>query len=147
MKEYKKAFWFSQVLPLLHFITRANNEVSREFAFVRYFEITQCIDNVNRVLNCICLQWAAGEQCNNTVSRNVQANDYFGVRERYVVTTFSSISSTHHIVRSDYCVFPFISQLQWPAHPFYVKKFNQCRQSRSLLNKPFYSITIKNKLF
>lgn len=124
----ENAFWFAQVQLLFHLNTRTNDRMSGEFAFVRYFEITPPIDNVDRVLNCLCLRWATGDECDRTITPDLQADDTMKVGEWYGVIPFSSITSVHHIVRSNYSVYPFTSQLPWPLYRFYVNRFYQHRQ-------------------
>lgn len=47
----------------------------------------------------------------HTVCEDKTLREHIEARQRFCVTTFSSIMSVHHIIRSNYCVGPFTSAL------------------------------------
>lgn len=63
-----KEFWSVQLLLLFHINIWTNDEISGESEFVRYFEITTSIDNVDNVLICLCLGMATGDHYYCTVN-------------------------------------------------------------------------------
>lgn len=85
--------------------------MSGESAFVGNFEITPSIENIDRVCNCLCLRRALRDECDYTVTSNLQADSNIDARNWYGVLASSSIRSVHNIVKSNYCVPSFISQL------------------------------------
>lgn len=61
----RKSILVFQSLLLFSLNTHINDKMSSKFAFMTHFDITHSIYNVDLVLNCLCLRWAMGDECEN----------------------------------------------------------------------------------
>lgn len=87
-------------------------------------EVTKYIQEVDRVLGGVCLQWATGYEPARTLHiyrfmhyNNNKAGDYYGLLH------FTSIISAIQVVRANIPILPFASLIPWPLHRFYINRF------------------------
>lgn len=69
-----------------------------KLAIVRYFDLAPSIDNIGRALNCMCLRYAARDECDHTVIQNLQTDENIDVGVCYGVIYFSFMRSVHPFV-------------------------------------------------
>ena len=112
--EGKDQFWFARTLLLFH-IHCSKTSFHKEVTFVRYYETTRPESVTEKLLNCICLKWEA-----DTSSVNQHT---LSASESYGIVPFQSVCGGIHIVRSNYAIKPFSSELPWTEHRFQVNRF------------------------
>lgn len=65
-----KLYWFALVLLLLHLCVAGMTLQGEEYAFVTYFIVTEPIDEVDIVLNYLCLRLATEDKIDPTLNFN-----------------------------------------------------------------------------
>lgn len=113
---------FARVLLLFHSSTHATLQVGQEFPFSRYFGLTPLVDNVGKRLDCVCLGWAAENEIVHSADFSFSLPDTIGAGEWYRLFPFSSIMSSHDVVRSNYQVLLLSLQLPGPIHRLYINR-------------------------
>lgn len=93
------AFWLSRKRLLCYLNTRRNDRISAEFPSGRCLEISAHNDNVNGVLNCPGLPWAADDEIDRRVTQSVFGAVLIVSGEWRGVVLFSSVISMHNILR------------------------------------------------
>lgn len=68
--------------------------------------------------NCGALHLATVDERDHVLAPNLQPYDAMDVKDWRGVIPISSIRSSHQIVRSNDCVYPFTSLLPWPQRLF-----------------------------
>jgi len=117
-------FWFAQVILLFH-INCEHIGFHNEYALIRFLTCTNPVDAIDKELNCVCLRWETSEESNSarpTDPHPVNA-DAIVAGENYGLVPFSSLCGTVHLVRANYAIHPFMKEIPWTEHRFYVNRF------------------------
>ena len=114
-------FWFAKVQLLLH-VTCENTNFRKELAFLKYFICSAPVDEVDKILNCICLRWETEDGIDHSLSPG-SLGQHILAGEHYGLASFQSLCGVAHIVRSNYGIHPFTEELPWTHHRFHVNRF------------------------
>ena len=122
----EEEYWFAQIIALFR-ITSAtstvqNDTFSQEYAFVKFFMCTPPKDEIDNILNCVCLRWETEDGIDHS-SEEITGSDTITAGEQYGVVPLKSICGTCDIIRSNYAIHPFTQELPWTHHRFYVNRF------------------------
>lgn len=114
-------FWFAKVILLMR-ITCEKSSYEDEVAMVRYFTCTQPTDEIDNILDCICLRWETEDGIDHS-KKNVGHESMIEAGEEYGLIPFQSICGTCELIRSNYAIHPFTTEIPWTHHKFYVNRF------------------------
>jgi len=116
----QEELWVAKVLCLFHISIGGRRE---ECAFVQYMQCTPPVDEVDDLLRCVCLRWATDDGIDHTVLPVPSRGRPVVVGEWYGIEPMQSILGTVHVLRSNFAVAPFTSELPWSHHRFYINRF------------------------
>lgn len=117
------SYWLAQLRLLFNISNHSDQHDAHEFGFVQYFDLTPLMNKLDRILNCICLRWAANDEMDYFFDFIFSLSDFIEAGEGCSLVSFLSILSIHHIVKSNcYCP-PFSLQLWSPVHRCFPKTF------------------------
>ena len=114
-------FWFGKTLLLFHLSVR-NTSFHKEMALVKYYTCVSPLDVVDKHLNCICLRWETEDGEDYSQTDCVTTNS-INAGENYGLVNFQTVCGVVHVLRSNYAIAPFTSELPWTHHRFYVNRF------------------------
>lgn len=117
----KDEFWFAKVLVLFR-LTVESGTYDEDLAFVQYYVPTPPRDEIDNILDCICLRWET-EDGEDHSSDKVADSSIIEAGENYGLIPFKSICGTCDLVRTNYAIHPFTTELPWTHHKFYVNRF------------------------
>lgn len=120
-------YWFEQGLFLFKLNVPDDNAWTEVYTFVQHFDITIPIDEIDNVLNCVCLRWATRDEFGYTINFKSSSQNKVEIGEWYGLVPLASVILGFHIFQSNYAVQPFLPYTPWPAPRFYVNQFYQGR--------------------
>lgn len=123
-------YYIAKVL-LLFRMNISNIMTNKEMAFVQYMEFTPPIDNVDDILNCLCLRWSTSDEIDYTQpgAENKPVHNILETGEWYDIIDFNTICSSVHVLRSNFGIDSFTQQLPWPRQRFYINRFYRERDA------------------
>lgn len=80
-----KSFCTDQMLLLFHLKTLLGKTIIGKFAFVRCFDIILLIDNIDRILNYLCLRWASEGNMDYIVCEDKSSGEHIEIEEWFSV--------------------------------------------------------------
>ena len=120
--EDEEEFWFGKTM-LFFRLSCVEKEYRKEFALVRFFTCTPPQDDIDKILDCVCLRWETEDGIDHSSSM-VKNKDTILAGEQYGLIPFQSICGTCHVIRGNYGIYPYTQQLPWTHHRFYVNRFH-----------------------
>ena len=114
-------FWFGKIILLMR-RTCEETSYDDEVAMVRYFTCTQPTDEIDNILDCICLRWEMEDGIDHS-KENIGNATMIEAGEEYGLIPFQSICGTCDLIRSNYAIHPFTTEIPWTHHKFYVNRF------------------------
>lgn len=117
--------WVGKLVALLRVKTDGNDELTTDYAYVQYMEVTRPLDYVDEVLNCVCLRWSTADEIDHTIpclsnmrnSGNSSSSPWFGLVKA------NTVLGSVHVVRQKYEVKPFTKHIAWEEQRFYINRF------------------------
>lgn len=119
----ERVYWFAHVFLLFHLHVFGAPGSQEGYAMVLLFVVTSLGDEVDTILNCLCLRWATKDEADHDVQLSSTLSDIVDTWEWYWLVPFSFLRSVLQIVRSSYWIGSLSLELPWPAHRFYVNRF------------------------
>lgn len=86
------------------------DEDNTESAFEQFFNLTLAIENFYIAQSCMSLRWEIDTRFNHSLNYNLSSPETIEIKKWYGRVQFTSVLSTHHILRSNRCLNVF-SQL------------------------------------
>ena len=110
----RQTAWIAKVLSLFRVKhTSGYSEQEKCYAFVQYFEAIAAVDEIDRTLNCIRLQWARA--CDDNGLHPTKWFDLLPVEV---------IRGVIHVVSTDYEVRDISGEYHWTDQTFYINRFH-----------------------
>lgn len=75
MRGVDEAYWFPQVLLLFHLNVAGVLTEVRDYAFVQCIDTTISIDEIDNILNCLCLQWGTENEIDHSLIFDASQSD------------------------------------------------------------------------
>jgi hypothetical protein len=114
-------FWFGKIILLMRLYSEETS-YEDEVAMVQYLTCTQPADDIDNTLDCICLRWETEDGLDHS-TKNVDHARTIEAGEEYGLIPFHSICGTCDLIRSNYAIHPFMKEIPWTHHKFYVNRF------------------------
>lgn len=116
-------FQFAQIVFLFHLNTRTDDRKSKEFTFVRYSEINPSVDNLNCLIDCLCLRMVTDDGAVQSVYQIISEESAITASGWYEVGPFLTVVLEHHIVKSNYISSLFTAKNAWSLYRSYLTWF------------------------
>lgn len=125
-----REYWFAHSLLPFHLDKAGATSQGEEYVCGQHFDFTESIIEFYSVLNRLRLRWATENEIDNTLNFKPTYSAIVDIALWCGLVPFASVRSVHCIFSSHHSVQPFDQQRPWPAHRFYVSKFNRVQPKK-----------------
>lgn len=94
-----------------------------EFIFNQCMQCTPSLDDLDTESLCILLRWATEDEVDHTLTCDPRNVDILRACKWFGIEPWESVLGTVHLLCSNFAVSPFIEELPWSNHRFYLNRF------------------------